>query len=234
MTASLKGKIILVTGASRGIGRAAGEAIGKAGAHVILAARTRGGLEEADDAIREGGGSATLVPMDLTQEGSVEALAIEVAQRFGRLDGLIGAAGVLGDLAPVAHTEPKAWEKMLAVNVTANFRLIRAFDFLLRAAPSAAAVFVSDPVSHVPKAYWSCYAATKAALETIALGYAEECRHTGVKVNLVTPPPTHTRLRSAAMPGENVALLARPESVAAIFVRLMENRNVATGGTYAA
>ena len=230
----MQDKVILVTGASRGVGKAAAEKLAEQGAHLILVARTQGGLEETDDAIQAAGGTSTLVPMDLTNAGAIVKLAETVAERFGKLDGLIGNAAIIGDLAPVAHTDPKAWDKMLAVNVTANFNLIRAFDPLLAAAKSAKVLFVSDAVTDTPKAYWTCYAATKAALEKIALGYAEEVRHKGICVNLVTPPPTDTRLRRSAMPGEEADKLAQPNDYAEIFVRLMADAVTHTGGTYAA
>jgi NAD(P)-dependent dehydrogenase (short-subunit alcohol dehydrogenase family) len=229
----LQSRVALVAGASRGIGRAASLALAKAGAHVVLVARTTGALEEADDDIRALSGSATLAPLDVTDEAGVAKLADAVARRFGRLDILVGAAAVLGDLAPVAHTEGAAWDRIFATNVTANYRLIRYFDPLLALSDAGRAVFVTDrAVSSSSVPFWSCYAASKAALERLALSYAEEVRHKGIGVNLVSPRPTATRLRASAMPGEDASKLARPEEAAEKILFLSLPAMPHTGGIY--
>lgn len=219
----LAGKIVLVTGASRGLGRAVAERIAAEGAHLILVARTSGALEEADDAVRACGGSATLVPLDLTDFAALDRLGAALHERHGRLDALVAAAGELGVLGPLPHLAPEVFERTLAVNATAAFRLIRSLDPLLRAAPAGRAVFVTGGVPEgMLAAYWGAYAAGKAALEALVRSYAAEIAHTALRVNLVDPGPMRTRLRERAFPGEDAATLAPPETVANAFVALIE------------
>lgn len=220
----LAGRIVLVTGASRGIGRAVAKAVAAHGAHVIAVARPRsvGALEALDDEIRSLGGSATLTPFDLTDGEAIDRLGAAIYERWGRLDALIGNAGRLGVLSPVTHLDPKEWERTFAVNVHANFRLIRSLDPLLRRADDGRAIFVTSGAARRHKAYWGLYAATKAALETLVLTYAAECRLSGVKVNLVNPGPVRTAMRAQAYPGEDPETLPTAEEVAPLFVELLD------------
>jgi NAD(P)-dependent dehydrogenase (short-subunit alcohol dehydrogenase family) len=208
----LSGKVALVTGASRGIGRAVAERFGAEGAEVILVGRTQGALEEVDDAIRAAGGQASLVPADLAEAGIVERMGAAVYERWGRLDVLVGNAAVLGTLTPVPHIEPSVWDQVIALNLTANFRLIRAFDPLLRAAGAGRAVFLTSGVAS-GRAYWGTYAVSKAGLETLVRTYAHEVAKTGVRVNLLNPGPTRTRMRATAFPGEDPESLKPAEAV---------------------
>lgn len=221
-TGRLRGRIALVTGASRGIGRAVAVRFAAEGAHVVLAARTQGGLEEADDEIRKAGGTATLVPLDLADFPAIDRLGAALFERFGRLDVLVGNAGALGRLSPLAHTDPAAWERVLAVNLTANFRLVRSLDPLLRLSEAGRAVFVTSGAARRASAYWGAYAVSKAALEMLVRIYAEEVAKTKVRVNLIDPGATRTRMRAEAYPGEDRAGLKTPESVTEEFVRLAE------------
>jgi NAD(P)-dependent dehydrogenase (short-subunit alcohol dehydrogenase family) len=211
----LADRIAIVTGASRGIGRATALALAGAGAHIVAIARTVGGLEELDDAVRSVGSSATLVPLDLKDYDGIDRLALALNERYRKLDILVGNAGLLGPLSPLGHIEPKAWEDIFAVNVTANWRLIRAFEVLLRASDAGRAVFVTSGVAVSAKAYWGAYAASKAALNVLACVYAAETVRTNVRVNLFNPGPTRTRMRESAMPGEDPMTLPTPEEVAA-------------------
>ena len=214
MSKPLADRIALVTGASRGIGYATALALARAGAHVVALARTVGGLEELDDAIRAEGGGATLVPLDIKDYDGIDRLALALDERYRRLDILVGNAGVLGPLSPLAHVEPREWDEAIAVNVTANFRLIRAFDPLLRRSEAGRVVFVTSGAVSKVRAYWGPYAVTKAALDLLARTYAAETATTNVKVNLVNPGATRTRMRASAMPGEDPDTLKTPESVA--------------------
>src|SRR5580765_8081374 len=189
MTRTMEGRIALVTGASRGIGRAAALALAQAGAHVILVARTVGGLEDADDEIQKIGGTATLVPMNLRDSDAIDRLGASIYERWGRLDAFLGNAGVLGAVTPLAHLEPKLFQELLDVNVTANWRLIRSLDPLLRASDAGRALFVTSGAARVHTPFWGGYAMAKAALESLALTYAAECAGTDVKVNLFSPRP---------------------------------------------
>ena len=218
--APLAGRIALVTGASRGIGRAAALALAGAGAHIVAIARTVGGLEELDDEIRAAGGAATLVPLDLKDSPGIDRLGQALQARFGRLDALIGNAGLLGPLSPLDHVEPAAWDDVMAVNVTANWRLIRAMDRLLRLSDAGRIVVVSSGQATNPRAYWGPYAVSKAALEALALTYAAETATTAVRVNILIPGPVRTRMRAQAMPGEDPATLESPEAVAQDIVSL--------------
>lgn len=210
----LTGAVALVTGASRGIGAATAVELARLGAHVVITARTQGGLEETDDAVRAVGGSATLLPLDLADGEQIDAIGPSIFQRFGRLDVLVHAAGALGRLTPVSHILPNDWHAALAANLTAAWRLIRTCDPLLRKAEAGRAVFVTDERARAPKAYWGSYGATKAGMEHLVLTWADEVRITPLRVNLFDPGPTATRLRAHAMPGEDPATLPKPADVA--------------------
>jgi NAD(P)-dependent dehydrogenase (short-subunit alcohol dehydrogenase family) len=221
MTGALFGRVALVTGASRGIGRAAAKALAAQGAHVVLVARTVGGLEEADDEIRAAGGSATLVPLDLKDAPALDRLGASIFERWGKLDAFLGNAGVLGQLTPLSHMAPKVFQELLDVNVTANWRLIRSLDPLLKRSDAGHALFVTSGAARKHTAYWGGYAMSKAALESLALTYAAECEGTSVKINLLNPGPLRTRMRAAAMPGEDPADLKSPEEIAPLIVELL-------------
>ncbi len=210
----LDGHIALVTGASRGIGAEAARALARAGAHVVAVARTVGGLEELDDSIRDGGGAATLVPLDVLDYGGLAGLGAALNERFGRLDVLVGNAAVLGPVSPLGHVEPKAWEDVLAINVTANWHLIRSMDPLLRKAAAGRVVFVTSGAAVSARAYVGPYAASKAALNTLARVYASETESTPIRVNLFDPGTVRTRMRAQLMPGEDPSTLNTPEIVA--------------------
>ena len=227
----LKDRLALITGASRGIGAAVAKAYAAEGAHVILVARTTGALEEVDDAIKEqgGGGAATLVTMDLREFAAIDDLGGQIFQRWGKLDILVGNAGILGDLSPVGHIRPEVWQRAFDVNVTANYRLIRSLDPLLRQSDAGRAVFVTSGAAHSLPPYWALYSSTKAALEALAQTYARETRKTNVRVNLVNPGPTRTALRAAAFPGEEPGQLPPPEHVAETLIRLAEPGFTETG-----
>ncbi len=231
-TPHLANKIALVTGASRGIGYAAALALARAGAHVVALARTVGGLEELDDAIRTAGGSATLVPLDLKDHDGIARLGAALNERYQRLDILIGNAGVLGPLSPLGHVEPAAWDEAIAVNVTANWHLIRCMDPLLRQAEAGRVVFVTSGVGANPRAYWGPYAVSKAALDALARTYAAETASTNVRVNLLSPGPTRTRMRAAALPGEDPMSLKPPDVVGEKIVALCLPAFQQTGKTY--
>jgi NAD(P)-dependent dehydrogenase (short-subunit alcohol dehydrogenase family) len=218
---SLEGRIALVTGASRGIGRAAAIALAKAGAHLILVARTVGGLEETDDEIQKIGGSATLVPMNLRDFDAIDRLGASIYERWGKLDAFLGNAGVLGMLTPLAHLDPKTFQEVLDVNITANWRLIRSLDPLLRQSDAGRVLFVTSGAARKHIAYWGAYALSKSALEILALTYAVECEPTNVKVNLINPGPMRTLMRQKAMPGEDPAYLVKPEDMAYKVVEML-------------
>ena len=216
----LSGRIALVTGASRGIGAATAVALAKAGAHVVAVARTVGGLEELDDAIREAGGNATLVPLNVTDGEGLTRLAAALRERYGRLDILIGNAALLGPSSPLDHITPKDWDEVMKVNVTANWQLICAMDALLRRSDAGRAVFITSGAAHNMRAYLGLYATSKAALEALARTYAAETEKTSVRVNLFNPGPTRTRMRAQLMPGEDPKTLPTPEEVANKIVAL--------------
>lgn len=204
----LAGQVVLITGASRGIGAAAAAAFAWEGAQLVLTARTVGGLEETDDAVRAAGGDkATLIPLDLTNFDEVDKLGPAIYQRFGRLDVLVANAAVLGALSPIAHGDPKLWQTVLDTNLTANHRLIASLDPLLRAAPAGIALFATCAIAREPRPFWNGYAVSKAGLETMARLYAAETAKTRLRVQLVDPGPAATKLRAAAYPGENPATL---------------------------
>ena len=221
----LEGRIALITGASRGIGAALARRFAAEGAHVILCARTVGGLEAVDDAIQAAGGKATLVPIDLREGDKIDQLGAQLFERYGKLDIVVGNAAVLGDLTPLAHAGVKMWERVLAVNVTANWRLIRSFDPLLRASGSGRALFVTSGAAKHHTPFWGPYAVSKAALESLVLTYAAEMADTSVRVNLIDPGVVRTRLRAGAMPGEDPESLVMPEAITDIFVELASAKN---------
>ena len=218
----LDGRVALVTGASRGIGAAVARRFAAEGAHLILAARTQGALEELDDEIRATGRRATLVAADLTDFEKTDQMGAAVHQRHGRLDILVGNAGTLGTLSPMGHIEPRVWERTLAVNLTANWRLIRSFDPLLRTSDAGRVIFVTSGTAHGAHPYWGAYAVSKAALEMMVRVYAAEVSKTAVRVNLLDPGATRTRMRAEAYPGEDPMTLKTPESIAGLFVDLAE------------
>ncbi len=220
MAGRLAGKIALVTGASRGIGAAVAERYAAEGAHLVLAARTVGGLEEVDDRIRAAGGAATLVPLDLRDFAKIDELAAAIYQRFERLDILVGNAAEFGTFSPLGHIDPQLWQEVIDLNLTANWRLIRAMDPLLRAAPHGRAIFVTSGIARNPRAYWGPYAVSKAGLEALVKTYAAECEKTNVRANLIGPGVVRTRLRARVFPGEDPMSLPPPETVAEAFVRL--------------
>ena len=198
----LAGRVALVTGASHGIGQAVALRFIREGAELVLVGRTRGALEEVDDEVRKLGGTASLVPADLTDFSLIDRMGAAVYERWGRLDVLVGNAGVLGMLTPLGHLDPKTWDEVIAVNLTANWRLIRSFDPLLRASDAGRAIFVTSGVAR-GRAYWGAYAVSKGALETLARTWAHELANTRVRVNLINPGATRTRMRAAAYPGED-------------------------------
>ena len=215
----LAGRVALVTGASRGLGAAAAARLTAAGAHTVLLARTVGGLEETDDAVRAAGGEATLCPVDLTAPGDLERALAALAARFGRLDILVSCAAALGALGPAHQIADEAWRRVLDTNLTAAMRLIRASDPLLRRAPAGRAVFATGYPGG--RAYWGPYAASKAALEALVLAWAAETARTALRVNLVDPGPMRTRLRAAAYPGEDPAALPSPDGAAELILSLV-------------
>ncbi len=220
----LEGRIALITGASRGIGAAVAKHFAREGAHVILVARTTSDLEAIDDSVQADGGTATLVPLDLTEFAAIDQMGAAIAERFDRLDVLVGNAAILGTLSPIGHTDPETWERTFAVNVTANWRLIRAFDPILRASDSGRAIFVTSGVGSRAIPYYGAYAASKAALNRMVETYAAEVTKTKLKVNLIDPGVVRTAMRAQTFPGEDPAGLPPPESVTEAFVRLAGSR----------
>ncbi|MBJ3785326.1 SDR family NAD(P)-dependent oxidoreductase [Devosia sediminis] len=210
----LAGKVVLVTGASRGIGYAAGIEAARRGAHVIAVARTVGGLEDLDDAVQAVGGSATLVPLDLRDGEAIDRLGAAIFERWGHLDGLVANAGQLGVLSPVAHIKPDDFDKVLSVNVTANYRLLRSLDVLLRQSEAGRAVFVSSGSARSARPFWGLYAASKAALDALVKSYAGEIASTKARANVFYPGVVRTAMRAKAMPGEDPNTLPTPEQVA--------------------
>lgn len=229
---SLQGRVALVTGASRGIGRAVALAYAGAGAHVIAAARSKAALESLDDAIRAGGGSATLLVLDLANGPEIDRLGPVLYQRWGRLDIFAAIAGVLGPLSPLGHIAPEAWEEVLGINLTANWRLIRTLDPLLRRSPAGRAIFVTSGAASGKYAYWGPYAVSKAGLEALARTYAQEVAQTSVRVNLVNPGGVRTAMRAQAFPGEDPLTLPAPEEVAPLFVELARSGQAANGDLF--
>jgi NAD(P)-dependent dehydrogenase (short-subunit alcohol dehydrogenase family) len=232
MTGPLSNRIALVTGASRGIGAATARALAAAGAHVVAVARTVGGLEELDDAIRAAGGGATLVPLDITDFAGLTRLAGALHERYSRLDIVVGNAAVVGPSSPLDHLTPKDWDEVMRVNVTANWRLIGATDALLRRSDAGRAVFLTSGAAHNLRAYRGLYSVSKAALEALARTYAAETATTAVRVNLFNPGPTRTRMRAQVMPGENPMTLPPPEAIAEKIIELCLPAFSETGKLY--
>lgn len=219
---ALAGRVALVTGASRGIGAATAIALAAQGAHVVLTARTAGGLEEVEEAIFAAGGSATIAPMDLIETDSIPRLAAAVAERWGKLDILVLNAAALGTLSAVAAFDPKEVAKVLALNVSAQAALIGAFDGLLRKSDGARVIGLTSKVGRQPRAYWGLYGATKAAFENLLLSYADEVRNlTKVRVALLDPGATRTKMRARAYPGEAPENVKPPEAVAERVVAML-------------
>ncbi|MFO1185017.1 MAG: SDR family NAD(P)-dependent oxidoreductase [Bauldia sp.] len=223
------GRVALVTGASRGLGRAVAAALATAGAHVVAVARSVADLETLDDEIQGAGGSATLVPLDLRDWAAIDRLGAAIAERWQRLDILVGNAAILGAITPVAHLDPELWHQVIGTNLSANWHLIRACDPLLRAAEAGRAVFITCRQPRQAQPFWGAYAASKAALETLALTYAEELRPTRARANLFDPGPMRTRLRAGAMPGAGPHDLPTPQSVVPEVLRLLSPEFVDTG-----
>jgi NAD(P)-dependent dehydrogenase (short-subunit alcohol dehydrogenase family) len=232
MPPPLADRIALVTGASRGIGYATALALARSGAHVVAVARTVGGLEELDDAVRELGGTATLVPLDVRDSPAIARLANALDQRYHRLDVLIANAGIGGPSSPLAHVEAQAWDDVIAINLTANFQLIRHLEPLLRASDAGRAVFISSGGAHNARAYRGPYGVSKAALEALARTFAAETASTNIRVNLFNPGPTRTRMRAAVMPGEDPMTLPPVEDVAEKIVALALPSMTETGKLY--
>lgn len=232
MPKPLSSRIALITGASRGIGYSTAIALARAGAHVVATARTPGGLEELDDAIRAEGGSATLVPLELRDTPGIERLAQALAERYGRLDVFVGNAALGASSSPLDHFQPREWEEVTAVNVTANWHFIRTLHALLLRSDAARVLFMTSGGASNPRPYRGLYAATKAALEIMARTYAAECASTPIRVNLFNPGPTRTRMRAAVMPGEDPTTLPHPDEVAAAIVPLCAPDFTETGRLY--
>jgi NAD(P)-dependent dehydrogenase (short-subunit alcohol dehydrogenase family) len=228
----LANRVALVTGASRGIGRAVALGLAREGAHVVLLARTTGGLEEVDDEIREAGGTATLVTLDLRKPDKVDALGPTLYQRWGKLDILVANAGVLGPISPLPHITADAWNEVIDINLTANWRLIRSLDPLLRRADAARAVFVSSGAATGKNAYWGPYAVSKAGLEALVKTYAHEVASTAIKVNILNPGPVRTTMRQRAFPGENPETLPAPEALVPLFLDLVDAGQSDSGQIY--
>jgi NAD(P)-dependent dehydrogenase (short-subunit alcohol dehydrogenase family) len=219
--ARLAGRVALVTGASRGIGAAIAKAYAREGAELILTARTVGGLEELDDEIRKiSGKPSLLVPFDLKDFDAIDRLGAALYERFGRLDVLVGNAGVLGTLSPLGHIAPKEFQEVIDINVTANWRLLRSLDPLLRQSAAGRAIFVSSGAARGPRAYWGTYAISKAALEMMVGIYAQEIQQTNVRANMIDPGRTRTRMRAKAYPGEDPQSIKAPDEITEKFVTL--------------
>ena len=219
-TRRLAGRIAVVTGASRGIGAAIARRYAAEGAHVVAIARTVGALEELDDAVRALGSSSTLVPLDLRDLDRIDPLGPQLHQRFGRLDIFVANAGLLGEVGPLPHHDARLWDDVFKVNVTANWRLIRTLEPLLKLSDAGRAIFVSSGAAHLGRAYIGAYAASKAAFEMLARTWAAELATTRVKVNIVHPGPTRTGMRAQYMPGEDPMTLPAPEEMTDVYVDL--------------
>ena len=219
----LSDRIALVTGASRGIGRASALALARAGAHVVCVARTQGGLVELDDQIRAATGAcATLAPLDIAEPDALDKLGLVLHERFGRLDILVHAAAVLGPMTPVAHIDPKAWDRVVSVNLTAAYRVIRAMEPLLRASDAARAIFLTSGRAARPKAFWGPYGASKAGMEHIVRTWADELEQTSIRAVLLDPGVMRTKMRAEAMPGEDPTALPDPAEIGPLIVELAQ------------
>lgn len=228
----LSGRVALVTGASRGIGAAVAKAYAKAGAHVILSARTTGALEEIDDAIRAAGGTATIMPLNLLDLDKVDVMGPAIAEKFGRLDIFVGNAAMLGSLTPLGHIDAKEWQRVMDLNVNANFRLLRTLDPLLRASDAGRVIMVSSSLAQDARAYWGAYATSKAALEAMTKVYAAETVTTPLRVNLLDPGATRTAMRAKAYPGEDPAKPKAPEDTVPLFLELASPACTAHGDVH--
>ena len=222
-------RVAMVTGASRGIGRAVALALAEQNIHILLLARTQGGLEEVYDEIVNAGGEATGVPMDLTDYEAIDRLGGVIAERWGKLDIFVGNAGILGPISPVAHMKPDEFEKTLAVNVTANARLIRALEPLLLASDNGRAVFLTSGAAYSTKPFWGAYSTSKAALDALVKSWANEQKNTALKINLYSPGPVRTAMRAQAMPGENPSTLPTAEDIAPQILSLCSPDYLETG-----
>lgn len=231
MTKPLSGKTAVITGASRGIGASVAKMLAREGAHVILIARTIGGLEAVDDEIKKDGGKATLMPLDLFKLNDLDALGPTLYQHFPKVDIFIGNAAMLGTLAPLGHLKPDEFQRVMDLNVTANFRLIRTLDPLLKASDAGRAVFVTSGVTQDIKAYWGEYAVSKVALEALAKTYAAECANTNVKVNILDPGRVRTAMRAQAYPGEDPQKRPHPDEIAHYFLKLVSDDCTMNGET---
>jgi NAD(P)-dependent dehydrogenase (short-subunit alcohol dehydrogenase family) len=232
MSVSLTSRIAVVTGASRGIGYATARALAKAGAHIVAVARTQGGLEELDDEIRKDGGSATLVPLSMTDSDGLARLGAALHERHGKIDILVGNAGVAGPSSPLGHIDLKPWNDVIAVNLTANFQLIRCMEPLLRASDAGRAVFITAGSAQKAPGYRGPYAASKAALETLVRVWAAETASTPIRVNLFSPGPIRTRMRATVFPGEDPMTLDTPEQAAELIVPMCAPEWTETGKLY--
>lgn len=230
----LKDRVALVTGGTRGIGRAVALAMAAAGAHVVATGRTIGALEELDDAIKAlpGAHPATLIKLDLRKGEMIDGLGPTLHARFGRLDILIANAGVLGTLSPLGHQSVEDFQSVIEINLTSNWRLIRTLDPVLKLSSAGRATFVTSGAATGRNPYWGAYAASKAGLDALVRTYAAECASTAVRVNLVSPGPIATRMRAKAFPGEDAATLVTPEVIAPLFVMLASAGFEPTGKTY--
>jgi NAD(P)-dependent dehydrogenase (short-subunit alcohol dehydrogenase family) len=232
MPCSLASRLALVTGASRGIGHATARALARAGAHIIAVARTQGGLEELDDEIRKDGGTATLVPLSLTDVDGIARLGAALHERHGKLDILVGNAGIAGPSSPLGHIELKPWNDVIAVNLTANFQLIRCMEPLLRKSDAGRAVFVTSGAASKASAYLGPYAVSKAGLETLVRVWAHETATTRLRVNLFNPGPIRTRMRASVFPGEDPLTLDTPEQAAEFIVPMCAPEWTDSGKSY--
>ena len=228
----LEGKVVLITGASRGIGYAAALEAARRGAHVLAVARTIGGLEELDDAIQAAGSSATLVPLDLKGGPAIDRLGAALFERWGRLDGLVSNAGLLGVLTPLPHLSPEEFDSVFAVNVTATYRLLRACDLLLRQSSAGRVVAVTSGAALRCRPYWGAYSASKAALNAMVRTYAAEMQKTPVRINAFDPGATRTAMRAKAMPGEDSDTLPRPAEIASPLIDMISPSCTETGKVF--
>jgi NAD(P)-dependent dehydrogenase (short-subunit alcohol dehydrogenase family) len=229
MSKVLAGKIAVVTGASRGIGAAIARRFAAEGAHIVAIGRTVGALEELDDAVKAAGSSATLVPLDLRELDKLDTLGPQLHARFGRLDVLVANAAILGTIGPLSHHDPKLWDDVFKINVSANWRLIRTLEPLLRLSEAGRAIFVSSAAAQHARAYTGVYASSKAALEALAKSWAAELANTKVRVNVVQPGPTRTAMRAQYMPGEDPMTLPAPDEMTDIYLDLASPAWTKTG-----
>lgn len=232
MTKRLEGKIALVTGASRGLGREMALHLAREGAHIIATARTQGGLEELDDAIGAAGSTATLVPLDVRDYDGIDRLGAAIFERWKKLDIFVGNAGALGKITPLAHVDPKVWAESIDVNITSNYRFIRSLDPLLRSADWARVVFVTSGLAFKCTPYWGAYSVGKAGLEAVMRTYANEMANTSVRSNCFSPGATRTKMRATAMPGEDPMTLPTPEEVSAQMVAMCLEDFTDNGGVW--